>query len=167
MVTEDEMLSSWREQLRQQQSSSVSESTTPASGTGGGEEQEEEEEEEMRDENSNIEKTVTDSESEEQFREAMRQEKYRKKKRQHSGDDGGGEDTDCVPGNIPIDLLRKISPLCEKLGLTMRQQLSLAMGFVELCGELEYTGCFLIGAPFKVSEFTLYLSHYLTTLSND
>ena len=64
--------------------------------------------------------------------------KNRKKKRQRSQDgdgDGGGNDTDSVPGQIPIDLLTKISPLCEKLGLSMRQQLSMAMGFAELCGK--------------------------------
>ena len=66
--------------------------------------------------------------------------KNRKKKRQRSSEDGGGDDS--VPGNIPPDLLRRISPLCEKLGLSMRQQLAMTMGFAELCGELKHMGCF-------------------------
>ena len=94
----------------------------------------------MFDENSNVEKTITDSESEKQFRASLRREKNRIKKRQRSGEDGGGDDS--VPGNIPVDLLRRISPLCEKLGLSMRQQLAMTMGFAELCGELKHVGCF-------------------------
>ena len=84
----------------------------------------------MFDENSNVEKTITDSESEKQFRASLRREKNRIKKRQRSGEDGGGDDS--VPGNIPVDLLCRISPLCEKLGLSMRQQLAMTiMGFAE------------------------------------
>ena len=94
----------------------------------------------MFDENSNVEKTITDSESEKQFRASLRREKNRIKKRQRSGEDGGGDDS--VLGNIPVDLLRRISPLCEKLGLSMRQQLAMTMGFAELCGELKHMGCF-------------------------
>ena len=129
MAPENELLSSWREELRQQASQGPGREELE----GGGEEQEGEIE--MLDENSNVERTVTDSESESHFREALRQEKYRKKKRQRSGEDGGGDEIDAVPGNIPVDLLRRISPLCEKLGLSMRQQLALTMGFAELCGE--------------------------------
>ena len=40
----------------------------------------------------------------------------------------GSEDT--------VDLVATVSKLCEKLGVYMRQQLSLTMDFVELCGEL-------------------------------
>ena len=94
----------------------------------------------MFDENSNVEKTITDSESEKQFRASLRREKNRIKKRQRSGEDGGGDDS--VPGNIPVDLLRRISPLCEKLGLSMRQQLAMTMGFAVPCGELKHKGCF-------------------------
>ena len=134
MAPENELLSSWREELLQQASQG---SGREEELEGGGEEQEGEIE--MLDENSNVEKTITDSESEEQFRASLRREKNRKK-RQRSGEDGGGDDS--VPGNIPVDLLRRISPLCEKLGLSMRQQLAMTMGFAELCGELKHMGCF-------------------------
>ena len=65
------------------------------------------------------------------------------------GDGGkcGDDDIDTVPGEIPIDILRKMSPICEKMGITMRQQLGLTMGFVELCGELKYT-CYFIQMTF-------------------
>ena len=135
MAPENELLSSWREELRQQASQgSVREEELE----GGGEEQEGEIE--MLDENSNVEKTITDSDSEEQFRASLRREKNRKKKRQRSGEDGGGDDS--VPGNIPVDLLRRISPLCEKLG--MRQQLAMTMGFAELCDEFKHMGCVVL-----------------------
>ena len=111
MAPENELLSSWRGELRQQ----ASQGSGREELEGGGEEQEGEIE--MLDENSNVEKTITDSDSEEQFRASLRREKNRKKKRQRSGEDGGGDDS--VPGNIPVDLLRRISPLCEKLGLSM------------------------------------------------
>ena len=134
MAPENELLSSWREELCQQ----ASQGSGREELEGGGEEQEGEIE--MLDENSNVEKTITDSESEEQFRASLRREKNRKKKRQRSSEDGGGDDS--VPGNIPVDLLCRISPLCEKLGLSMRQQLAMTMGFAELCGELKHMGCF-------------------------
>ena len=117
--------------------------TTGADENGeGGEEGEGEEGEEGSAEES-------DSDSERLFREALRQEKYRQKKRKLSGDGGGGgeDDIDTVPGEIPIDILKKMSPLCEKMGITMRQQLGLTMGFVELCGELKYT-CYFIQMTF-------------------
>ena len=90
-----------------------------------------------------------DSDSDRLFREALRQEKYRQKKRKLSGDGGGGGeyDIDTVPGEIPIDIFKKMSPLCEKMGISMRQQLGLTMGFVELCGELNYT-CYFIQMTF-------------------
>ena len=137
MAPENELLSPWREELRQQ-ANQGSTAGREEELEGGGEEQERETE--MFDENSNVEKTITDSESEKQFRASLRREKNRIKKRQRSGEDGGGDDS--VPGNIPVDLLRRISPLCEKLGLSMRQQLAMTMGFAELCGELKHMGCF-------------------------
>ena len=98
-----------------------------------------------------LKKTITDSESEEQFRASLRREKNRKK-RQRSGEDGGGDDS--VPGNIPVDLLRRISPLCEKLGLSMRQQSAMTMGFAELCGELKH--------QYYVSlKLTQYSTHFI------
>ena len=111
MAPENKLLSSWREELRQQASQG---SGRKEELEGGGEEQEGEIE--MLDENSNVEKTVTDSESGEQFREALRREKYRKKKRQRSGEEGEEDKIDAVPGNIPVDLLRRISSLCGKTG---------------------------------------------------
>ena len=83
MAPENELLSSWREELRQQASQG---SGREEELEGGGEELEGGIE--MLDENSNVEKTITDSESEEQFRASLRREKNRKKKRQRSGEDG-------------------------------------------------------------------------------
>ena len=132
MALEDEMLTNWRQQLAQQQQSSSGRGTA-----GGGVERQAEVV--MEDNNNTTADSETDSDSERRFREAIRQEKYRKKKRKHGGggDDGGGPE-DVVPGNIPIDVLRRISPLCEKIGITMRQQLAVTMGFVELSGELRH-----------------------------
>ena len=77
MAPENELLSSWREELLQQASQG---SGREEELEGGGEELEGGIE--MLDENSNVEKTITDSESEEQFRASLRREKNRKKKRQ-------------------------------------------------------------------------------------
>ena len=80
----------------------------------------------------------SDSESELLLRETLKKQQYRKRKRSQSGagdgGDGGGE-VDTVTGEIPVDILKRISPLCEKMGLTMRQQLFLTMGFCKLCGK--------------------------------
>ena len=69
MAPENELLSSWREELRQQ----ANQDSGREELEGGGEEQEGENE--MLDENGNVEKTITDSESEEQFRASLRREK--------------------------------------------------------------------------------------------
>ena len=66
MAPENELLSSWREELHQQ----ASQGSGREELEGGGEEQEGEIE--MLDENSNVEKTITDSDSEEQFRASLR-----------------------------------------------------------------------------------------------
>ena len=66
MAPENELLSSWREELRQQASQG---SGREEELEGGGEEQEGEIE--MLDENSNVEKTITDSDSEEHFRSGL------------------------------------------------------------------------------------------------
>ena len=66
MAPENELLSSWREELRQQ----ANQGSGREELEGGGEEQEGEIE--MLDENSNVEKTITDSDSEEQFRASLR-----------------------------------------------------------------------------------------------
>ena len=57
-------------------------------------------------------------------------ERSRKRRRKQSGD---GE-PETVAGQIPRDILKRISPLCEKMGLTMREQLFLTLGFCQLCG---------------------------------
>ena len=75
MAPVNELLSSWREELRQQ----ASQGSGREELEGGGEEQEGEIE--MLDENSNIEKTFTDSDSEEQFRASLRREKKTGKRR--------------------------------------------------------------------------------------
>ena len=127
------MLSRWREEREEQsrgREGGTDEENNSRTGDQEGERQEEQDCEERG------ERTETDSESEAQFREALRKEKQRKRKR--SGNGGDGDDIETVSGNIPVDLLRRMSPLCEKLGISMRQQLSLTMGFVELCGELKW-----------------------------
>ena len=130
------MLSNWRQEL--QQSTAVVESRgsrcegnadeeNNTCGDGDGESENEEEEAED-----------SDSESELLLRETLKKQQYRKRKRSQSGagdgGDGGGE-VDTVTGEIPVDILKRISPLCEKMGLTMRQQLFLTMGFCKLCGK--------------------------------
>ena len=138
-MPEDKLITTRREQRsqQQQQQQSLGQNESSSGLAGGGKESQEDV---MGDKNryTDTEQTSADSGSENVFREAMKREKNRKKKRQRSQDgdgDGGGNDTDSVPGQIPKDLLTKISPLCEKLGLSMRQQLSMAMGFAELCGK--------------------------------
>ena len=125
----------WREEpeSRGKEGGADEENNSCNAGSGG---QQEGDRQEEQDSEERGERTETDSESEAQFREAMRKEKQRKRKRSGNGGGGDGDDIVTVSGNIPVDLLRRISPLCEKLGLSMRQQLSLTMGFVELCGEL-------------------------------
>ena len=129
------ILSNWRQDL--EQSTAVVESRPRGSQCEGNadeqnntcgdgdEESENEEEGEAED---------SDSESELLLRETLKKQQYRKRKRRQSGDggDGGGE-VDTVTGEIPVDILKRISPLCEKMGLTMRQQLFLTMGFCKLC----------------------------------
>ena len=66
MAPENELLSSWRGELRQQ----ASQGSGREELEGGGEEQKRETK--MLDENSNVEKTITDSDSEEQFRASLR-----------------------------------------------------------------------------------------------
>ena len=75
MAPENELLSSWRGELRQQ----ASQGSGREELEGGGEEQEGKIE--MSDENSNVEKTITDSDSEEQFRASLRREKKTGKRR--------------------------------------------------------------------------------------
>ena len=78
----------------------------------------------------------TDDENERLFRQNLKQEKCRtKKRRSNDGDDDGGDET--IAAQIPVNILQKLTPLFEKLGLTMRQQLSATMGFVEVCGEFK------------------------------
>ena len=136
------MMSQWREERETRNNSSSSrgreggadeENNSCNNGSGGQQEGDRQQEQDCEERSQG---TATDSESEAQFREALRKEKQRKRKR--SGNGGGdGDDIETVSGNIPVDLLRRMSPLCEKLGISMRQQLSLTMGFVELCGELK------------------------------
>ena len=125
------MLSQWREELETGNNSSSSR------GREGGADEENNFCDNGSGSEERGERTATDSESEAQFREALRKEKQRKRKRSGNGGGGDGDDIETVSGKIPVDLLRRMSPLCEKLGISMRQQLSLTMGFVELCGELK------------------------------
>ena len=81
MAPENELLSPWREELRQQANQGSTAGREELEGGG----KEQERETEIFDENSDVEKTITDSESEEQFRASLRREKNRKKKRQCSG----------------------------------------------------------------------------------
>ena len=78
----------------------------------------------------------TDDENERLFRQNLTQERCRtKKRRSNDGDDDGGDET--IAAQIPVNILQKLTPLFEKIGLTMRQQLSVTMGFVEVCGEFK------------------------------
>ena len=149
---EEMMLSKWRgeretgknssssrggeEESRGREGGTDEENNSRGAGAGGG--QQEGDRQEEQDSQERGERTETDSESEAQFREALRKEKQRKRKRSGNGGGGDGDDIETVSGNIPVDLLRRMSALCEKLGISMRQQLSLTMGFVELCGELKW-----------------------------
>ena len=127
------MLSRWREEREEESRGREGGTDGENNSRGAASNEQEEGEEEERGE-----RTETDSDSEAQFREALRKEKQRKRKRSGNGGGGDGDDVETVSGNIPVDLLRRISPLCEKLGISMRNQLSLTMGFVELCGELKW-----------------------------
>ena len=77
----------------------------------------------------------SDSESELLLQQTLKKQQYRKRKRRQSGD--GDSDPETVTGEIPVDILKRISPLCEKMGLSMRDQLFLTMGFCQLCGKSE------------------------------
>ena len=127
------MLSRWREEREEESRGREGGTDGENNSRGAASNEQEEGEEEERGE-----RTETDSDSEAQFREALRKEKQRKRKRSGDGGGGDGDDVETVAGNIPVDLLRRMSPLCEKLGISMRNQLSLTMGFVELCGELKW-----------------------------
>ena len=127
------MLSRWREEREEESRGREGGTDGENNSRGAASNEQEEGEEEERGE-----RTETDSDSEAQFREALRKEKQRKCKRSGNGGGCDGDEVETVSGNIPVDLLRRISPLCEKLGISMRNQLSLTMGFVELCGELKW-----------------------------
>ena len=48
----------------------------------------------------------------------MKKQQYR---RRQSGDGGEGDgEVETVTAEIPVDILRRISPLCEKMGLTIK-----------------------------------------------
>ena len=137
MEPERDSLRRWREELQQRHQ--ARESSGNQKGAEAGQEEKVEDGEERRDKNDNLEKSKTDSdsESEAQFREALRKERSRKRKKQFSVN-GGGDPGVTVAADIPVDVLRRISPLCEHMGLTMRQQLGMTIGFVELCGEFRH-----------------------------
>ena len=58
---------------------------------------------------------------------------YKKRKRMQGGDDDDEEDN-TVECRAPRDLLKKLGPLCDKIGVTIRQQHSLVVAFYELVG---------------------------------
>ena len=61
----------------------------------------------------------SDSESELLLRETLKKQQYRKRKRRQNCDSGdGGGKVETVTGEIPVDILKRISPLSEKMGLT-------------------------------------------------
>ena len=105
MAPENKLLSSWREELRQQ-ASQGSTAGREEELEGGGEEQDGENE--MLDQNSDVEKTLTDSGSEEQFRASLRREKNRKKKRRRSGEDGGGDESAVALGMTHSQMFQKV-----------------------------------------------------------
>ena len=126
------MLKEWREeQCKNQEVESMTsqgEEGTSEPGSndldGGGDENSDGQEEEE-----------SDSESELLLQQTLKKQQYRKRKRRQSGD--GDSDPETVTGEIPVDILKRISPLCEKMGLSMREQLFLTMGFCQLCGKFE------------------------------
>ena len=59
---------------------------------------------------------------------------YRKRKRLQGGDDDDDDDENTVECRAPRDLLRRLGPLCDKIGVTIRQQHSLVVAFYELVG---------------------------------
>ena len=63
----------------------------------------------------------SNSESELLLEQTLKKQQYRKLKRRQSGD-GGEEDgeVETVTAEIPVDILRRISPLCEKMGLIIK-----------------------------------------------
>ena len=81
----------------------------PFSGGSGGEGDEEGEAEE------------SNSESELLLEQTLKKQQYRKWKRRQSGDGGKGDgEVETVTAEIPVDILRRISPLCEKMGLIIK-----------------------------------------------
>ena len=119
MEPERYSLQRWREELQQRHH--ARESSGNQKGAEAGQEEKVGDGEERRDKNDNLKKSKTDSdsESEAQFQEALRKERSRKHKKQFSGD-GGGDPGVTVAADIPVDVLRRISPLCEHMGLTIR-----------------------------------------------
>ena len=61
--------------------------------------------------------TPADSESELLLRETLKKQQYRKRRQSCDSGDGGGK-VETVTGEIPVDILKRISPLCVKMGLT-------------------------------------------------
>ena len=63
----------------------------------------------------------SNSESELLLEQTLKKQQYRKRKRRQSGDGGKGDgEVETVTAEIPVDILRRISPLCEKMGLTIK-----------------------------------------------
>ena len=69
-----------------------------------------------------------------------------KEKRRQSGD--GGE-VETVTAEIPVDILRRISPLCEKMGLTIK---------CYVCYVITLMLCFIYFQRFSVKSWLGYLS---------
>ena len=56
----------------------------------------------------------SDSESELLLRETLKKQQYRKRRQSCDSGDGGGK-VETVTGEIPVDILKRISPLCGKM----------------------------------------------------
>ena len=80
----------------------------------------------------------------------LKKQQYRKRKRRQSGDGGEGDgEVETVTAEIPVDILRRISPLCEKMGLTIK---------CYVCYVITLMLCFIYFQRFSVKSWLGYLS---------
>ena len=92
----------------------------------------------------------SNSESELLLEQTLKKQQYRKRKRRQSGDGGEGDgEVETVTAEIPVDILRRISPLCEKMGLTIK---------CYACYVITLMLCFIYFQRFSVKSWLGYLS---------
>ena len=92
----------------------------------------------------------SNSESELLLEQTLKKQQYRKRRRRQSGDGGEGDgEVETVTAEIPVDILRRISPLCEKMGLTIK---------CYVCYVITLMLCFIYFQRFSVKSWLGYLS---------